>query len=245
VSFLTSTAYHPQTDGQSERTNQSIEIALRYYLSVNPDSNWLEALPFLSAVSNNSMSFATGFAPNELSYGFRVNDNLMLLEDLPAEQYDKLRQIKRDAADEAISFANTVAKARYDRRHIAINLAEGSMVYLKLHHGYKIPGLGNRKLSHQRAGPFKILHKVGNLAYRLELPPTMTIHPVVSIAQLEPAPADEDPYRRPRPTNPGPVADEGSAAPFYTIERLLNKRITRRGTQYLVKWTNYGNEHNV
>ena len=96
---------------------------------------------------NNSVNFTTSFALNELLYGFRVNDNLSLLEDLPAEDYDRLRAIKRDAADEAIAFANAVLKTRYDKKHIALYLKEGSYVYLKLHYGYKIPGLTNRKLS--------------------------------------------------------------------------------------------------
>ena len=94
IKMLTSTAYHPQTDGQSERTNQTVEIALRYYLS-RPDTNWVESLPYISAIMNNSINFTTGFAPNELLYGFKVNDNLGLLEDLPPEDYDRLRQIHR------------------------------------------------------------------------------------------------------------------------------------------------------
>lgn len=146
VDILTSTVYYPQTDGQSERTNQTVEIALRYYL-LKPDVNWVDVLPFISAVLNNSVNFTTGFAPNELAYGFRVNDNLNLLEDLPVEDYKRLRQVKRDAADEAIAFANAVSKLRYNKKHTALNLGEGDYIYLTLYHGYKIPGLTNRKLS--------------------------------------------------------------------------------------------------
>lgn len=131
---------------------------------------------------NNSVNFTTSFALNELLYGFKINDNLSLLKDLPTKDYNRLRQIKRDTADEAIAFTNAVSKIRYNKKHTALHLKEGSYAYLKLHHGYKVPGLTNRKLSQQHAGPFKILEKVGNLAYRLELPPTMRIHPVVSIA---------------------------------------------------------------
>lgn len=79
-----------------------------------------------------------------------------------------------------------MAKAYYDKSHKPLKLSKGSMVYLRLHQGYKIPGVVNHKLHRQRVGPFKVLDKVGALAYRLELTPVMTIHPVVSIAQLEP-----------------------------------------------------------
>lgn len=244
--MLASTAWHPQTDGQSERTNQTVEIALRFYLS-QPGSNvnWVDVLPFISAVLNNSVNSVTGFAPNELCYGFKVNNNVTLLEDLPAEDYDRLRQVKRDAADEAIAFANTVTKARYDKLHTALHLKPGDLVYLKLHHGYKIPGLSNRKLSQQRVGPFKILAKVGNLAYKLDLPPTMLVHPVISIAQLEPKVSGDDPYLRPRNDNQPAVENQDEAYPSFEIESLLDKRITRGTPQYLVKWKGWDHSWNT
>ncbi|KAL9004791.1 MAG: hypothetical protein Q9188_002405 [Gyalolechia gomerana] len=67
-----------------------------------------------------------------------------------------------------------MAKHRYDSKH-TIDLAVGSKAYLRLFHGYTIPGLDNKKFSQHRAGPFPIKRKVGKLAYELELPPIMTI----------------------------------------------------------------------
>ena len=228
TSLLTSTAYHPQTDGQSERTNQTVEIALRYLLTSHPDTDWTEFLPFLQGSLNNSTNATTGQAPNELAYGFKVRDSLNMLADLPIEDLCRLRSIRRKEAEEAVAFANAIAKARYDSTHKPISLREGSQVYLRLHRGYKIPGLDNRKLSHQRVGPFTIKKAVGPLAYELDLPPTMQIHPVISIAHLEPLPSGEDPFQRPRPDNPPPVSAEGDDAPEYEIERLLGKRISGR-----------------
>ena len=60
--------------------------------------------------------------------------NLNLLEDLPAEDYERLRQIKRDAADEAIAFANTISKLRYNKKYTALNLGEGDYIYLTLYY---------------------------------------------------------------------------------------------------------------
>lgn len=248
TSLATSTAYHPQSDGQSERTNQTVEIALRFILTTGTD-DWLSPLPFLQGSLNNSMT-STGFAPNELAYGFRVRDTLGLLADLPPEDLDRLRLVKREEADDAIAFANAIAKTRYDSKHLSLKIKEGSLVYLRLHHGYSIPGV-NPKLSNQRVGPFKVLEKVGNLAYRLELPATMRIHPVISIAQLEPASdQSEDPYSRTQPPPP-PVEEDSNTDPElakyppYEIERLLERRGTGNSTQYLVKWKGYGNEHNA
>lgn len=202
-------------------------------------------MPFISAILNNLINFFTGFASNELAYGFRVNDNVNLLEDLPPQDFEKLRLIKREAADEAIAFANVMTKARYDGKHTPLNLKEGDEVYLRLHHGYKIPGEGNRKLHQQRVGPFSVISKVGNLAYKLNLPPIMKIWPVVSVAQLEPTPEGNDPYRRLRPTNPPPVEDEDRLSDSYEIEKILEKRIVRGKPEYLLKWLDYGPQDNV
>ena len=248
VNILTSTSYHPQTDGQSERTNQTVEIAMRYFVTSNPGIDWTAVLPYLQGSLNNSKN-STGVSPNEILYGFNVRDTLGLLAELPPEDFSQLRQMKREQAEESIAFANIMAKAYYDSHHKPLNVSTGSMVFLRLHQGYKIPGVGNHKLSNQRVGPFKVLEKVGKLAYRLELPPLMRIHPVVSVAQLEPAQTVPDPYGRKRNDEPPPIEEEEAptdGSGRYPIEALLQKRISDSGkTQYLVKWERYGNQHNA
>ena len=100
-------------------------------------------------------------------------------------------------------------------------------------------------------GPFRVLERVGRLAYRLEFPPTMSrLHPVISIAHLEPATdPTKDPFERPRPQldHPLPVTVDGEEE--FEIEKLLRKRQVRRGrsnqTEYLVKWVGWGPEYNV
>ena len=225
IKILISTAYYPQTDKQLEQTNQTIKVILQYYLS-KLDTNQVKALPYINIVLNNSINFTTGFAPNKLLYGFKVNNNLTLLKNLPTKDYNYLQQINRDAADKAIAFLNTILKKYYNKKHILLYLKEGSYAYLKLHYRYKIPRLTNRKLSQQRAGPFKVLEKVGNLVYQLELPPTMRIHPVILVAQLELCPQD-NPYSRPRLDNPRPVENKDPSYPSFEIERLLDRRIVR------------------
>ena len=167
-----------------------------------------------------------------------------MLEDLLAEDYDRLRKIKRDAVEDAIAFASVRTKARYDQKHTAITLAVGDYVYLTLYHGYRISGLNNRKLAEQRVGPFRIIRKVSNLAYEIDLPPTMRIHLVISIAQLEPA-KHPDPYNRGH-QEPPPVENESDDAPSFEVEKLLSKRVTPGGKiKYLVKWKGWGPEHNA
>ena len=102
VKLLYSTAYHPQTDGSSERTNQTVEIALRFFVHalVYP-SEWPQVLSRIQAIINNSSSLTTGKTPNELAYGFSLRRPLDLLAALPTP--DALSA--RADATEAIFFA--------------------------------------------------------------------------------------------------------------------------------------------
>ena len=127
---------------------------------------------------------------------------------------------------------------------------------LKLHHGYCIPGVKNRKLSIQRSiqrvGRFKIKRRVSPLAYELELPPNMKIHPVISVTNLEALPPGEDPYKRPFNDHPPPVEDDHNIDKewkSFSIKKLLDYHLCRNGRgkkiiEYLIKWTGYGLEFN-
>lgn len=254
TNLLTATAYHPQSDGQSERTNQTVEIAIRFYVTAHgmQGSDWPLVLPYLQGSLNNSKNSSIDSAPNEIIYGFKVRDTLGMLADLPSEHFDRLRLMKREQAEDSMAFANAAAKARYDRRHKPITLAVGSKAFLKLHDGYEIPGV-HPKLGRQRVGPFTVLERVGQLAYRLELRPNMRIHPVVSIAQLEPAKSD-DPYNRSQHDDPGPVEETidtstgpGDPTQPYEVERVLGKRPGGKSgvPSYLIKWRKWGHEHNT
>lgn len=211
-------------------------------------------MPYIQATVNNSPNSTTGLAPNEIYYGFRVkNPTSILLANnsvsRDAEAFSKLRLAKREEADNAMAFAAIFMKARYDSKHLTLSLKEGDEVHLKLHHGYSIPDLANRKLSQQRVGPFKVLAKVGHLAYRLQLPPVMRIHPVISVAQLKPtattvAGGASDPYKRRVNTEP-PLVTNKEQGDDTEVERILKKRITRGKPEYLLRWKNWGNEHNV
>ncbi len=246
--LLAATAYHPQTDGQSERTNQSVEIAMRFAITENPDKSWLDTIPFIQAAFNNATNASTGLAPNEIRYGFKTNtDPLNCLRQLPPDEYTLTRDELRQAADEVIAFTEMIAKHRYDSKHKPIEMQVGDRVFLRLHDGYGIPGVKNPKLGAQRCGSFPIVRKVGKLAYELKLPPTMKIHPVVSISQLEPAPEGSDPYERVLNAEPPPVVEVGTPdEPEWEVERLVDRKWDgrRRCFTYLVKYLGWGPEQN-
>ena len=244
TTMLTSTAYHPQTDGLSERTNQTVEIALRFLLSADAELDFVDVLPFLQSAINNSTSASTGACPNQVVYGFRTNDTVDLLSEVKQNVHiPALRTMMRGQAAEAIAWANINAKHYYDKSHKPFKL--GDEAYLRLHHGYSVPlGDSSKKLGPQAVGPFPIKRKVGNLAYELELPPTMRIHPVISIAQLEPCPG-HDPFNRPRPDSAAPVFVDGDDEKSYEIETIVGKRLVNGKKQYLLKWMDYGHQWNA
>src|SRR6266568_8810983 len=101
----------------------------------------------------------------------------------------------------------------------------------------------SRKLSHCRLGPYPISQRVGKLAYHLILPPSMScLHPVFNIVKLTLAPADPILGRC---RNPPPSLELIDSEEEYVVEKVLNSRMFRRGLQYLIKWEDYGTEHNT
>lgn len=97
--MLTSIAWHPQTHGQSERTNQTVEVALRYFLTAHSVDDFTVILPY---PPENARNASTNQAPNEITYGFRTDDTLQLLGDLPAKDFSALCNIKREEAEESL-----------------------------------------------------------------------------------------------------------------------------------------------
>ena len=144
---------------------------------------------------NNFKNQSTEVSSNKILYEFNVRDTLELLIELSKKDFNRLRQLKREQVEEFIAFVNIMIKIYYDESHMSISLLKESKTYLRLYHNYKIPELVNHKLYNQRVESFKILEKVGKLAYRLKLPSLMKIHPMIFIAQLE-SDKDENLYTR-------------------------------------------------
>lgn len=77
-------AYHPETDGSNERTNETVEIVLRFFVHALEDlSQWLQVLSHIQAIINNSFSSISGKTPNELAYDFSPQRPLDFLAAIP------------------------------------------------------------------------------------------------------------------------------------------------------------------
>lgn len=236
--LLRSTSYYPQTDGQSKRTNQTVEIALRYqivqYLDRAIEQRY--ALPQLQFVLNNSENASTGIAPNIMLYSFKLREVL----DYKLGRLLADREVLRGEAEDAIAFANIVIKKRYDAKHKAQEPKPGDAVILNLKN-YYILGVTNCKLSDRRVGPFAIEDIYGKLAYKLVLLKYQKIYLVISIADLELLLESEDLYAVGRTRAVRKIQLLNQADTIVELEKLLDKRTRLVGrnrkefTEYLVR----------
>ena len=236
VALGMTTAYHPSADGQAERTNQTVETALRCLLVGKYEEVWDTLIPEVEYALNTAENASASITPFESLYGVKPRDVLtnVTAGDSSAADFIKSREaIRADTAD-AIKLAQAKMAARYDAKHRTPDLQ--GYVYLKLAktgtNGYHVPR--HSSLSTKKIGPYKILEKISRLAYKLELPKSMKIHPVISVAHLEQA--RMDPYEREIPP-PEPIVVEGNDQ--YVVERIIRREKRGRADGYIVKWRGY------
>lgn len=248
VKLAYTTAYHAQADGQSEMTNQVAEIAIRNWLPRLPTPyHWHLALPYLQTVLNSSIHTATKTSPHRLMYGLEVPSDIGPLAD--RTQQILFHEGERYDASIAVAEAMMTMSHHYDSCHLPVHLKPGSKVMLRLHKGYNIPSTrAFPKVSIQYAGPFRVKRQVTPLAFELELPSRMKIHPVVSVAHLDPLKGDYDPFDR-EPIPPQPVRMEDGRDDSWEIESLIDRRDVKQGRktirEYLVRWKGFGPEEDL
>ena len=112
--MLISIIYYLQIDKQSERTNQIIEITLRYHLTANLDNDFITPLPYIQVTLNNSLNLIINVSLNKIIYRFKINNALQLLVNLLIKEYSLLRIIRREKTKLSIAQANAIAKYYYD-----------------------------------------------------------------------------------------------------------------------------------
>lgn len=235
-----STAFHPQTDGQTERLNQTLEQYLRSYVNEQQD-NWVELLPLAQFAYNSAKSEATGTSPFFANHGYQPEAYRQPRKDkIMAEQamvlVEKLQGLHQQLSKD-IEFNNSrTTMYANKKRSQGPPLKEGDKVYLlRKHIKTKRP---STKLDFKKLGPFRILEKVGPVNYRLQLPADSRLHPVFHVSLLEPAKGET------------PVAMETELQPendpdVYEVEEVLDTKTTTRGQrQYLIKWKGYDHTEN-
>ena len=244
-----STAFHPQSDGQTERMNSIVEDMLRHY--VRPDQqDWDLYLSLAEFSMNNCYKSSTQCTPFQLVYGKNVLTPASvhmknLSEQNPSAKYTAEQMHEHlDEAKTCILAAQNRDKHYADNRTRPLSFDMGQRVLLSTKNLHIKKSALTRKLHSRFIGPFKVVAKVGKQAYELELPPTMKMHDVFHVSLLRP-------YHEDGSHQPPPLTLLMDGEQEHEVETILdhkpklsgNKK--RKPTAYLVRWTGFGPEHDT
>ncbi|GJY88492.1 putative reverse transcriptase domain-containing protein [Tanacetum coccineum] len=190
-----STAYHPQTDGQSEHTIQTLEDMLRACV-LDFGGSWDVHLPLVEFSYNNSYHSSVRCAPFEALYGRKCRSPIMWAEvgegqligpELVQETTEKISQIK-----DRLKAARDRQKSYADKRRKPLEFSVGDYVLLKVSPWKGVVRFGKKgKLAPRFVGPFEIIEKIGPVAYRLDLPEELDgVHDTFHVSNLKKCLAD-------------------------------------------------------
>jgi len=240
-------AYHPAADGQSEKSNQIVEIALRCWIAGDElkYKSWTQYLPILEHELNSLTQSSTGFTPNELRFAAVPLSIPDVLNPLPPGQpsvsenaellAEDLRN-RRDEARDSVAIAQRKQKRYADKGRSAKQFEVGDLVVLKFRRfgpGYKPLPAHKSKLG-PIGTPLRIIEKLSPVSYRLALPAGSQIHDVVSIVHLSRF-HGEGKDVRPLPI----VGDVNDELAEWEVEKIEGSRTTKGSIEYLVKWLGY------
>jgi len=235
VRAATSTAYHPQTDGQTERLNQTLEQYLRHYVN-HAQNNWVSLLPIAQFAYNATPQEGMGTSPFKANYGYEPRTSLSPRQakktsSTAKQRMETLMNLHKNLTETAKVVQQRMKKYYDAKRSEGPDLKEGDKVWL-LHKNFK-SRRPSKKLDHVRLGPFEIIQRISPVTFKLNLPAKMKIYPVQHIAMLEPAHGNVEPPVYEEDTYRGQEEDE------WQVSKIVNHKDVDDKTWYEVKWTGY------
>ena len=232
-----SSAYHPRTDGQSERNNQWVETYLRFFVN-HQQNNWAAYLPVAEFAHNSWKNESTKDTPFFLLMGYHPQaDGHYAASQSPLVKWnlDQLLQVRKDA-----QIHMTRAQQLWVKHRDMPQYKVGDRVWLDGHN--LKTDQPTSKLAPRRHGPFAITQVMSPISYRLQLPHQWHIHPVFHIDLLTPyreTMTHGENYQCPLPE----LVDNEEE---YEVEAILDSHRFGRGRklQYLIKWLRYPDSDN-
>jgi hypothetical protein len=238
-----SSAYHPQTDGQTERQNQTLEQYLRCYCCLEQD-DWVLWLSIAEFAYNDSAHAVTGYTPFECNTGVGPqganwpgapldDGEAPLAKGVAAKVQELLAECKRK-----LLAANVYQKKYADKRRLHADFKVGSKVLISTRHMRSMRP--KKKLDWKFIGPGTIVAQYGPSSFKVDYPALKKVHPVFHASLLElyePTGAIEHPAH--------PIVDtlQSMGDESYEVDEILDRRKNAVGMwEYLVKWNNHPTE---
>ena len=252
-----STAYHPESDGASERTNKTVIQAIRFAVE-RDQKGWVRTLPKVRFDIMNTINASTGFTPFQLR--FRKSAQILPPITMPNSQNNSRQQtaddiitqmqpLQLEAQDNLLTAKIRQAGQENSHRQLAFPFAIGDRVVLSTANRRRVYKTGGEshvaKFMPRFDGPYPIIatnetHSTVTLA----LPSQSRLFPVFHTSEVKPFHENDDslfPTHALHP--PNPINVDGQQEFF--IDRIVDERQRGRRTQYLVRWRGEGPEGDI
>ncbi|KAJ3003961.1 hypothetical protein NUW54_g5037 [Trametes sanguinea] len=224
IELRISSAYHPESDGSTERANRTIGQMLRQCISPN-QRDWVSKLPAIEFAINSAQSDTTGYAPFFLNSGQMPRS--MIWDDTAKDEYPGVQSYAERVKNAVMSAHDSIIAARTKQTHDANRrrrptpFVSGDLVYLSTKN-ISLPRGYSHKLAPKYIGPYKILRDYGNNSYKLDLPADLRsrgIHDVFHASLLHVHEPNDDHLFPGRLVSQ--VLDLGSTDGEWAIDKIL------------------------
>ena len=239
-----SMAYHPETDGQTERTNQELEQYLRMYVNHRQD-NWAKWLAMAEFAFNNKVHTATKMSLFQVNYGKEPRMGFDIRKkgrNEKAEEFVKEMKERHEEARAAFVKSQEEMKRQADRsRKEAEEYRVGDKVLISTKDfSAELMKRATKKLTEKFIGPYVVKKIVLENAVELELPALLRVHLVVNVRRLV---KYKEQIKGQKKIPPPSVKVAGEKE--YEVEEILDRQEKKGKTKYLVKWKGYTVEENT
>jgi hypothetical protein len=234
-----STAYHPQTDGQTERINQVLEQYVRMYCAYQ-QNDWDEWLPLAKLAYNNAPQASTGKSPFFANYGYHPSFDIVdgVSDSLTARDWIRNMDSVHSEIRDRLEKARVYSKRQADKKrkaHFKIELGDKVLLSTKNIRTTR----PTRKFSEKYIGPYRVVEQISEVAFKLELPKELSrIHPVFHVSLLEPFRESRTPGRNQPPPPPVELAEPD----VYEVEAIVDSRFVGNKLEYKLEWAGYEND---
>jgi hypothetical protein len=241
-----STAFHPATDGQTERTIQTLEDMLRACV-LDFGGSWVDKLSLIEFSYNNSYHATIKMAPYEALYGRKcrtplcwsdISETVILGPEFIEKSTSQIRLIQK-----RMKAAQDRQKSYADRKRRPLEFKVGDKVFLKVSPTRGVMRFNQKgKLSPRFIGPYEILDRIGEVAYRLNLPNSLgRVHNVFHISQLKPYIASPDHVLDPETVEMDPSLTF-QQQPIRILDTKTRETRTKPVALVKVLWSNHSTE---